>query len=458
MVCRCSQSRVRDREWADEFLTPRVERRDDRDALDHVAVPQGAPDDDTGMTKRRFVHRSLHEHLVAEHIALRMTAGHAAAELLKHLWYDPDWEYAGPAALAMHPQRIQVLKELIGHLTGEYPSGADLAAVDGCWEIRRFLARVAQESSEDSWTPDAAEMIGQARLDVAVTMPRRDSFPRLAVAGDWPTSNRMIIQRLLAQLAGESDPGVAGNLADAVAGLGPDAEDRARATRTLLTLLVSRPGTSAAWELADAATRLAVTAKERAQARRTLLAQLTCENDPDAACNLTYAFAALDPNAQEQAQARRALLTLLADHTDPGPALRLGWAVTGLDPDGQDRAQARQVLLTLLARESSAMHAASLVDAVAGLTTTAVERAQVRQDLRGLLATKSVSWRPCRRRIHGYCLWRARLPRSRWRRGSGRRPGAHFSNCSSARVAPVRPAIWRMRSPGSARTRRSGRG
>ena len=97
--------------WQDEFLTPQVRRPiDDQDALDHIAVPLGPSDLDSGMRKRRFVHRSLHEHLVAEHVVLEVSASDAAQELLKHLWYDPDWEYAGPAALAMHPYRGQVLK------------------------------------------------------------------------------------------------------------------------------------------------------------------------------------------------------------------------------------------------------------------------------------------------------------------------------------------------------------
>ena len=91
--------------WSDEFLTPRVRQPpDDRDAMDHVAVPLGPPDSDTWMRLRRFVHRAIREHLVAEHVAFRMSAEGAAAELLNHLWYDPDWEYAAAAALAMHPQ------------------------------------------------------------------------------------------------------------------------------------------------------------------------------------------------------------------------------------------------------------------------------------------------------------------------------------------------------------------
>ena len=65
------------------------------DALDHVATPLGPADVDTGKTLRRFIHRSIREHLVAEHVA-SLPVDEAVKVLLPHLWYDPDWEYAAP--------------------------------------------------------------------------------------------------------------------------------------------------------------------------------------------------------------------------------------------------------------------------------------------------------------------------------------------------------------------------
>jgi hypothetical protein len=184
--------------WPDEFPAPRVRHSQaERDALDHVAPPLGPADVDTGITQRSFIHRSIREHLVASHIASRMPAGQAAAELVNHLWYDPDWEYAAPAALAMHPQRDQVLKQLICSVTDGDHLRADLAAADGCWELRRFLARVAAESGEGDWQREAAEMIGQARLSLATSRP--DDLRQVA-ASDWPTSNGQVIESLLAQL------------------------------------------------------------------------------------------------------------------------------------------------------------------------------------------------------------------------------------------------------------------
>ena len=191
--------------WADEFRTrrARAHTRDERNALDHVAVPLSPADVDTGLTLRRFVHRSIREHLVAEHIAQRMTAAQAAGELLNHLWYDPDWEYAAPLALAMHRHRDEVLTDLLSLATGGDQPAADIAAIDGCLEVRRFLARVAQESGENDWSPASARVIGQARRDIAAS---GSAGIQQVAARDWPTSNRLILESALGTLLAEAEP------------------------------------------------------------------------------------------------------------------------------------------------------------------------------------------------------------------------------------------------------------
>jgi len=320
-------------DWADEFATPRVKSRDDRDA-DHVAVRLGPPDLDTGRTRRRFVHRSIQEHLVAEHVALQMPAMEAAAELLNHLWYDPDWEYTAPAALAMHLQHEQVLKELMCRVTAGDQLAADFTSIDGCWELRRFLARVAQESSEGDWSPQAAELIGQARTDLVTS--RQRSNLHLVVADDWPTSNRLIIECLLARLARETDPVTAWELVDAAGRLAVTPEDRAAARAALLARLASETDPGTARELADAACRLAVTPEDRAAARAALLARLAPETSPWMARQLADAVGGLDPAPEDRAAARAALLALLAGETDPWTARQLADAVGGLDPTVTD--------------------------------------------------------------------------------------------------------------------------
>jgi NACHT domain len=249
-------------DWADEFPAPRVGNRDDRDALNHVAVPLDPPDLDTGMTRRRFVHRSVQEHLAAEYVALRMSSEEAAGELLNHLWYDPDWEHAAPAALALHPKREQVLWELLRRLTGGGQLTADLTVIDGCWEIRRFLARVALESSEGDWSREAAQLIGQARTDLTTS---RQGDLRLVTADNWRASNRAILEWLLAALAREDSHLTAGDLADAVARFAVSPEERAAARQALLALL-TRDNPWAVGAVADTVARLDPSAEERAAA------------------------------------------------------------------------------------------------------------------------------------------------------------------------------------------------
>ena len=387
--------------WADEFATPRVRRsQDDRDALDHVAVPLGPPDPDTGMTQRRFVHRSLQEHLVAEHVALGMPAEAAAGELLKHLWYDPDWEYAAPAALAMHPQRDQVLKDLIRRMTRGDQHSADLAAIDGCWEIRRFLARLAQESGEGDWSPGAAEMIRQARLDLATSQLPDHSLivasdgstngliaSRLLVANDWPTANGLIIELLLDLLTGEADPWRVGQLAGAIAQLAATAQDRARAWEALLSLFTGMTDCWTTPELSGAVARLAVTVEDGAQAREAVLG-LLARVGPDVARVLAAAVARLDP-PEDRARAREALLSLLADGTYPWMVSELAKRVALLAVTAEDRARAREALLSLLAHQSNTFSARSLAEVTAGLDPTAEERARAREALLGLLAASN---------------------------------------------------------------------
>jgi len=101
----------------------------DDDALDHVATPLGPPDVDTGKTLRRFIHRSIREHLVAEHVA-SLPVRRAADALLPHLWYDPDWEYAAHAALAMHPQHDLLLRDLICRAVRSDQIPEDLSVID----------------------------------------------------------------------------------------------------------------------------------------------------------------------------------------------------------------------------------------------------------------------------------------------------------------------------------------
>ena len=389
--------------WSDEFSTPRVRRVEDRDSLAHIAVPLSLPDPDTGGVLRRFVHRSIHEHLVAEYVAFRMTPEEAATELLNHLWFDLDWEQAGPAALAMHPQRSQVLKFLIREVTKNAP----LAAVDGCWEVRRFLARIAQESAEDDWSLEAAELIGQARQDLVISRPYNILQ---TMASDWPTSNRLILQLVLRLLTGDTtaptatewimeanaEPWQPGSdhlfplwepfspLTQAVIKLATTDEDRAKVGQALLSLLVSRVVSPHEVWLRQAVAMFATTSASQAKAREKLLSLLVDETNTYRAVELADTVSRLDGTDEDRAKARKKLLDLLSAEIAPEAAWKLAYALIDLVPTGEDRARARDALLRAL--PAANCHGA---DAIAHILTqlepTAEDRTKARELLFGML-------------------------------------------------------------------------
>ena len=315
----------------------------------------------------------------------------AAGELLNHLWYDPDWEHAAPAALAMHPQRDQVLKDLIRRITRGDQLRADLAAIDGCREIRRFLARVARESGEGDWSPDAAEMIGRARLD-AVTVRQGDLSPILA--SDWPASDSLIIESLLGLLADEVNPVKTGELADTITRLCPAAEQRSRALAAVLSPLAAEVGPVTVRDLAGAAARLAVTTEDQARVREVLIALLGRDTDPWSAKEVAGAVAQLCPAAEERTRVLETLLSRLADESNPGEAQHLAEAISLLGPAARGRARAIGALLGL-SRGTDVWAAQDLVEAIAVFVPAAEEQARVRETIFGLLAREAHLWHAC---------------------------------------------------------------
>lgn len=358
--------------WKDEFSTARVALnsgqfgKDERDALNHVAVPVGLPDEDTDLTLRRFAHRSLREYLVAEHVA-GLSVAAAANALLPHLWYDADWEYAAPMALAVHPQRDQLLQELISRSGGPdlFRGDTDLSLIDAGWEFRRFLARTAAESEEQDWAPESAATIGRARVELAQAKLTAD----LGGAASWEDSNRRardVIYEMLGSL--DTDDAQAAQLATGMLRLTPAARDFERAeiavaqrldrsrgpgvrllvdslvqisrsaaqeqrTGELLLQVLNRqpavahvvdwyptmhgPGQrSAVWRavwLADGLARLRVTPEVKQAAREVLLGLLEREPDVHPAAELADVLSQLSPTTDDRRRLGRAILRLLKE-------------------------------------------------------------------------------------------------------------------------------------------------
>ena len=314
--------------WDDEILTLHTLMSElDRDAVDHVATPMSPPDLE-GATLRRFIHRSIQEHLTAGYVATQMDACQAADELLHHVWYDPDWEYAAPAALAMHPDRDQVLKKLICRAAQSRRIPEGLVCIDGCWELRRFLARVAAESCESDWAPESASIIGQARMDLAA-----NDLLGLSPAAGWPATNSQIRRDVLAQLDAPSAAWAfeAWVLAKALVRLEPEDGDKARARGRVLDLLGAADPLDAR-VLADALVRLGPEQPddmERARGRvLCLLGHATAQ--PWEADALVDALVTLGSDPSDMAQARARVLEVFDARHARELADTLG--KLGLDP------------------------------------------------------------------------------------------------------------------------------
>jgi Domain of unknown function (DUF4062)/NACHT domain len=338
--------------WADDILTERTGLGDaDQDALDHVAMPLGPADVDTGRTLRRFIHRSIREHLVAQFVA-RLPIEQAVEALLPHLWYDPDWEYSASAAIAMHPQRDQLLRYLICHAARSHRLPRDLSVIDAGWELRGLLARIMAESGEADWSPEIASMINSARVDLVASGRLED----LGSTALWGSSNRQAIESLLGILAGPASIWAAEKLVNAVVQLSTTAADKRHARNTLLRLLPGKrdglEGARFVGKVVGGVVRLSTTAVDKRQARTTLLGFLPGQADIRVTDELVTGVTLLSPTAQDRSQALGVLLELACSQTDGSDALWLVGRAAWLGPAEPDKRRIRDALGGLIPKQT----------------------------------------------------------------------------------------------------------
>ena len=367
--------------WVDDITSERVDIDEvSKGALDHVAAPLGLPGFDTGNTVRRFVHRSIREHLVAQYIA-DIPVAEAAEILLPHLWYDPDWEYSAPAALAMHPQHDELLRDLIYRAARSEQMPADLSVLDAQWEFRAFLARVAAETREGDWSPEMSQVIGQAREELA----RSPRFGDLEGTAHWTHSTRRAREELLDSLASETDGYNAARLATKLLDLNPTEEDKSQARNILLGLLAPHVFGRPRRELSNAIVRLAETEAEKQQARAALLTLLTAETDGWIGAGIASGLLEINPAANEKQQIRNESLRLLTSQTHHQMVDELVDAIIRSTATAQDRREARDGLLQLLATDTSQFEARIMVAGVVQLVDTKEHEKKVREDLLGFV-------------------------------------------------------------------------
>ena len=371
--------------WIDDISTKAVQlSQAEQSSLDHIAAPLGRPDVDTGRSTRRFIHRSMREHLIARYIA-SLPAEEAARNLLPHLWYDQDWEYVAPAALAMHPRRSWILKELLLRTVGTAEIPEDLSIVDADWEFRQFLSRVANESNQADWETWAAEIIGQARLDLA----RSGRLDTLGGEASWVSSNRQIRSVLLNFLRRKINVALNEELTNAAMRLCTTREEDRQISDDLLAIILRESSGFRLGERISEVARLAPTGDDRRGTREKLLTLLTRTDDSWHAGSLADAIAQLNPTGDDQRRAREKLLTLLIRTHDSWHAGSLADAIAQLNPTGDDQRRAREKLLTLLTSGAGGAAHEHLVDLLIKLKATVDDKRRARDLLLPSLAKAS---------------------------------------------------------------------
>lgn len=298
--------------------TPELER-----AIDHVApITVGA----YGRLSRRFRHRTLLEHLLAEHIS-GLSPAKATKVLLPHLWFDPDWEATVCSAIAAHPCRDRVLDSLLeaspAAEQGRHVRPVTTAVAHD--EIDRLILRVAAETTPDDWSSRHQSLVHRCREQWA------DSQPDLvARSQEWRESNPRVVDVILASLGRPPAYFVARRM-EALSTIAMGNTERRRVIDSVLAALpAADPGVGGQLTLGLRAFDL--TAADRRQAIEAILAVL-----PDAGSSvavLAQALSVLEPSPDD----RRVAIGMLKAFrgANPHEVKLIIRALTTLSPDPDD--------------------------------------------------------------------------------------------------------------------------
>lgn len=361
--------------WPDEVpVTGQRLTGADQQAVDHVAVPVRQLDEPVGTVSRRFIHRSVREHLLAGYFTATSTAASIAAELVPHLWFDADWENAAPAIVAARADRDDVLALLLGSAVGEDMSLDAIRAADSTWELRGFLARLAAESRASDWTEPLANLLGAAVRDIITDGPA--TLLTVIDAGHWPDVAAGCKDAIITALERETGPAALRQLGTALLWLDPEPSDLARARRALLANLaagvrrLSEPPPADPPEAPDA---------EHPDA------QLP---DGELTAAIADVLASLRPNDDELTTARAAVSTLrLAARRSQ--MLPLAEALARLDPSEAELRDAHAGLLARARTTLSSTPLRMLLQSRSRLLLSASETEHVWEAFAGLLTIRS---------------------------------------------------------------------
>jgi hypothetical protein len=376
-------------DWEDTFTQPSRPEPNEARALDHVApkVLENAE----GYVTRRFVHRTILEHMVAEYIAT-LPATEAAEVLLPHLWFDPDWQVAAPAAIAAHnsvhnhsQQHDEDVLQLV--LSQARPAATDPARELAFHEIDRLLLAIADESKPDDWPEPVQKLIHETRATNAAR-----ELTAVASSAHWTQSNENACAGVLAVLASSvaESPWEVRRLVDGLIALQPRDAEREQARAAVLAALPPLPGVIAGG-MVDGLIALAVSDAEREHAFAGVLAALLSPNDPGCWGGLVDGLIALVGSDADRERARAGVLAVLASSAAESPweVRRLVDGLIALVGSDAEREQARAaVLAALSAAEPGAV--GGLVECLIALVASDADRERARAAVLAALPTANL--------------------------------------------------------------------
>ena len=284
--------------------TPSVSAAMER-PLDNVAPKQEYPGSshyDHARVERRFLHRTLWEYLVSEHIATTFSAAKAAKALLPHIWFDPDWHITLPMAIAAHEKRSKLVDRLWAHHT-DYPTPAQEVVNK---RLEELLLEVATQTDPKDWNK-----ANRARVRTLRNRFASYHLDLITSSAHWGNPNHA--EAIIAALP-NTDPDRIPYRVHMLLELNPTETEQTKARNTITTALALETTPKEINYLIDTLLKLAPTETEQTTARNTLLTKLAHPNTWEAD-NLIEALLKLAPTETEQTTARNTILTKIP-HTN----------------------------------------------------------------------------------------------------------------------------------------------
>ena len=340
-------------------------------ALDNVAPKQEYPLShfhDRAQVERRFLHRTLWEYLVSEHLAT-FSATEAANALLPHIWFDPEWRVTLPMAIAAHKKRSKLIDQLWSYHS-DHPTPPQEVVNN---RLEEFMLEVATQTDPEDWSKANRAQIRSLRESLA------PHHPELIISSvHWGGLHHS--ERILAALPNAAPRRVLA-LVRALSALGPSAEERTEARQAIIAALPNADPYTVV-DLVRVLLALELSGEERTKALRAVLAALPFTDLP-AVPNLIDTFSALEPDAGERAEGRRVILAKFPS-TKWWAVLNLVRALLVLDPDDKERTEARQAITAALPNTEQ-WAVPDLVRALLVLDPDDKERTEARQAITAAL-------------------------------------------------------------------------